>query len=51
MMSLMALELISLDKILLAFICEETLKEEEVVEIITILRHKETLIIIIFTRE
>ena len=41
MMSLMALELISLDKILLAFICEETLKEEEVVEITTIQTHKE----------
>jgi hypothetical protein len=42
MMNLMALELISLDKILLAFTCEEILKEEEVVEITTILTHKET---------
>jgi hypothetical protein len=41
-MSLMVLEHISLDKILLVFICEETPREEEVVEIITILMHKET---------
>jgi hypothetical protein len=49
-MNLMALDNISLDKILVVFTCEGTLREEEVVEITIILTHKETRIIIISTK-